>query len=88
LLIGTAIAATGLALRRFRGKPGAYVAICATLISAVFWFTEVISLHQTDAILEHPAGTGSIMRIMVVWIVSFATTAVGILMDAKGRTVL
>jgi len=81
LLLGAVAAAMIFVFRRYRGRPGACVAVCGALISAAFWLIEVISLHQTDAVLEH--SVGPIMRIALVWIVSTLMTAIGILRDVK-----
>jgi hypothetical protein len=81
LLVGIMIAAVVLTLRYFRGRPGARLSNCGALISVAFWVIEVISLHATDAFLQH--AVGPIMLIALVWIVSSSMIAVGILWDLK-----
>ncbi len=81
VLFAITIAAIVVTLRYWRGRPGACLSICGALISAAFWVVEVISLHATDAILQH--ALGPIMLVAVVWIVSSSMIAVGILWDLK-----
>jgi hypothetical protein len=86
LLLSMMIAAGVLTLRYFHGSPGACLSICGALISVAFWVIEVISLHATDAILQHTAGP--IMLIAIVWIGSSSMTAFGILWDLKRQDYL
>jgi hypothetical protein len=83
LLVVATIVAMALTLRYFGGRWGACLSICGALISAVFWLTEVISLHATDAILERSLGPYKLVAL--VWIATSAMTAVGILQDMKRR---
>jgi hypothetical protein len=69
------------AIRHFRGRPGAAVASCGGLISVGFWWVEVISLHATDAFLQHLLGP--VTLIAILWIMSSLVTVAGVAWDAR-----
>jgi hypothetical protein len=81
VLFAVTMATIVVTLRHLRGRSGACLSICGALISAAFWMIEVISLHATDAILQH--ALGPIMLVALVWIVSSSMIVVGILWDLK-----
>jgi hypothetical protein len=73
------LAGLGLTLRRFRGRPGATLAVFGGILSAYCWFVEVISLHAVDSLLYHTAF--GLMRVSFVWISCSLMTSAGILWD-------
>ena len=80
VLLGLFVAGLGYARRLYRGRPWASMAIGGALFSLALWITEVISLHEMDTLLYHPAG--SLMVISFVWIFASLATSAGILADA------
>lgn len=81
ILAGAAMAAVYLLANQRRGRAGVMLALCGGIASAFFWCVEVISLHITDRILESYAGP--VMLIAVVWLVTSAMTAGGLLMEMR-----
>ena len=77
VVCAAAIAAVILGFRRFRNNAGAQLAIAGAAISVACWFAETISLHASDAILQ--SAEGPVMTVAVLWILSSAITAVGVL---------
>jgi hypothetical protein len=74
--IGAVLVSAGVTLsRRFLSVRGATLAISGALLSIGCWLTEVVSLHQTDAVLFHRAGP--LMVVSFVWMIACAMTAVG-----------
>jgi hypothetical protein len=69
------------ALRVFRGRSGALLAVFGVLLSIVLWCTEVVSLHALDHVLYH--FLGPLMLVSLVWIFAGLATSVGILIDAR-----
>lgn len=80
-LSGMASYALSLACRRFRGRPGAILAIFGGLFSAALWLVEVISLDATDIALQ--ARLGPVMVVAVVWVLTSAASATGIYWDVQ-----
>ncbi len=69
------------ALRIFRGRMGALLAVSGVLLSLVLWCTEVVSLHAMDHILYQSLGPW--MAVSLVWVFAGLITSVGILIDAR-----
>jgi hypothetical protein len=83
-LLGSAVvAAMGLALWIFRGRPGASFAACSGLLSFCCWCVEVISLHGVDSLLYHRVD--GVMIVSLAWASCSLMTGVGILWDSFTR---
>jgi hypothetical protein len=79
-LVGSVVvAAIGLALWIFRGRPGASLAACGGILSFCCWWVEVISLHGVDSLLYHRVD--GVMVVSLVWTACSLMTGVGILWD-------
>ena len=65
--------------RHYRLRAGAFVAVSGVLLSLACWATEVVSLHQMDALLYRPIW--SFMVVCFVWGFACLATSVGILLD-------
>jgi hypothetical protein len=79
LLVGLLIA-----LRLYRRRIGALLAISGSLTSVVSWCIEVVSLHAVDAILYHPIGRWK--TVCIVWLLASLLTSIGILIDSRTQT--
>jgi hypothetical protein len=66
------------------GRTSLVVALSGGIASTFFWCVEVVSLHISDRILESYAGP--VMLIAVVWIVTSAMTAGGMLVKTAVRS--
>ena len=65
---------------RLRGKWFAIVAGWSALLSVATWCTELVSLHEIDAILCHKVS--GFMVIAFVWMTLGATTAISLQLEA------
>ena len=65
------------ALRLFRGKVGARLALSGILLSVFVWCVEVVSLHAVDHILYHLIGKW--MVVSALWILACLMTSIGML---------
>jgi len=83
LLCAITMVAIVVMFQYFRGRPGACLTTCGALISVAFWAIEVISLHASDAILQH--GLGPVMLVALAWTVSSSLVVIGILWDIKSQ---
>jgi hypothetical protein len=72
------------ALRIFRARPGALLAVSGVLLSLALLCTEVVSLHAVDHILYHLLGPW--MLVSLLWVLAALMTSVGILLDARQAT--
>jgi hypothetical protein len=80
-LLGCAVAAgIGLALWRFRGRPGGVLAAGGGILSLCLWWVEVVSLHAVDSLLYHPEH--GIMPVKLAWAACSLMTGAGILWDS------
>jgi hypothetical protein len=80
-LVGILIVGLLCAVRLYRARIGALLAVSGALLSLVSWCIEVVSLHQVDAILYHPVG--ELVVVSFVWILATLMTSVGILIDSR-----
>jgi hypothetical protein len=69
------------ALRIFRARPGAGLAVSGVLLSLALLCTEVVSLHAVDHILYHLLGPW--MLVSLLWVLAALMTSAGILLDAR-----
>jgi hypothetical protein len=67
------------ALRIFRGRMGALLAVSGVMLSLIVWCTEVVSLHAVDHVFYHSLGPW--MVVSLVWVFAALMTSVGILID-------
>jgi hypothetical protein len=81
ILTGLLVFGVLFALRLFRARPGALLAISGVLLSLFIWCIEVVSLHGVDAILYYPLGKA--MIVSLVWALGCLLTSVGILVDSR-----
>jgi hypothetical protein len=81
-LLGIAVmVGIGLAFRLFRGRPGACLAACGSILSLCFWWVEVISLHAVDSLLYHRVN--GVMLVRMAWAACSLMMGVGILWDVR-----
>lgn len=85
ILIGMLLVGFFSALRLFRARIGALLAVSGALLSLVTWCIEVVSLHQIDAALYQPIG--KLMAVSLLWIASCTMTSVGILIESRPTNV-
>jgi hypothetical protein len=81
VLAGMLIAGLLIAVRLYRGRAGALLAVSGALVSVVSWCIEVVSLHPVDSLLYRPVG--SVMAVSLVWTTACVSTSVGILIDSR-----
>lgn len=81
ILVGLLLVGLLCALRSFRTRIGALLAVSGVLLSLFSWCIEVVSLHAIDAILYHPVG--KIMAVSIVWILACSMTSIGILIASS-----
>jgi hypothetical protein len=74
------------ALRFFRGRPGAFLAVVGALLSLVLWCVEAVSLHAVDHVLYHLVGKW--MVVCALWILACSMTSVGVLLVSHHAKVL
>jgi hypothetical protein len=67
--------------RRYRGRPGARIALTGTSLSSSLWLTEIISMHSVDQTLYHMVN--NIMMVAVLWILLCALTLLGVGIEAQ-----
>jgi hypothetical protein len=79
ILAGLLLLGLFAALRFFRKRMGALLAVSGVLLSLITWCVEVVSLHAVDHILYHLIG--NVMVVSFVWILACLMTSVGILID-------
>ena len=75
----TATGAILVAARRYWRSPGVPLALCGGVLSVMLWWTEVISLHASDRILQQRVS--SVMLVAWFWIATSAMIAAGILWE-------
>jgi hypothetical protein len=85
MLIGILLIGFFSALRLFRARIGALLAVSGALLSLVTWCIEVVSLHQIDAALYHPIGKS--MAVSLLWIAACTMVSVGILIESRPANV-
>jgi hypothetical protein len=79
ILAGVLLFGLFAALRIFRNRTGALLAVSGVLLSLITWCVEVVSLHAVDHILYHTIG--NVMVVGFVWILACLMTAFGVLID-------
>lgn len=70
-----------LAIVRFKGRPGAFLAVCGGIVSFWCWCIEVISEHKVDAVMYYQIK--GVMLVSLIWIAASLMTGVGILWDMR-----
>jgi hypothetical protein len=81
-LLGVAAAAgMGLAFQYLRGRTGATMAVCGTILSLSCWCAEVISLHATDFVFFYTVD--GVMLVSLCWVSCSLMTGLGILWEAR-----
>jgi hypothetical protein len=80
LLAGATVMVIDQTPRRWRGRPGASVAVCGAILSLFCWCVEVISLHATDAVFNYTFAGATVVSLC--WAVCSLMTGLGILWDA------
>jgi hypothetical protein len=68
--------------RRFRGSPGLLIAVAGVAMSLTLWLVEIISMHETDAVLYY--FIHGLMVIAFLWILACALTFAGAGMASVG----
>jgi hypothetical protein len=86
ILAGLLLLGLFVALRIFRDRMGALVAMSGVLLSLITWCVEVVSLHAVDHILYHTIR--NVMVVSLAWILACLMTAIGILIDARHANAL
>jgi hypothetical protein len=76
LLLGLAYA-----LRLYRTRVGALLAVSGAMLSLISWCVEVVSLHAVDALLYRPIGR--CMAVAFLWMLACLLTSAGILIESR-----
>ena len=85
MLAGILLVGLFAALRLFRARIGALLAVSGAMLSLFTWCIEVVSLHQIDVVLYQPIG--KFMAVGLVWIAACTMTSAGILIESRPANV-